>query len=590
MHILRLINGEFRKIFLKPGIFIMTGLLILVLTISPKLFSPQDRDDYITSAAVGTATNIKLDNFTNGIKGSSEQPETLLYDIDQTKQEIDFLLSISSNNPVTELKNYVYSEVAGQEGISVLFRDYVSSITFGDGYNSKNYNLRAKANVLKERFKQLVEDQELCQILITQEAYEEIMKSLGGLIETLNAAYDGSLQAHIDATYRINQKKYISTIKKYLEGIKNLTYSNNDLNSLIAYFYTPTVAATTGKLAVIEKDMTDWEATLEGNAKTASKNLAKMDNYVLEYMYTAQNCVNLLRYGTYKAITKTYSDVEISQYKGFENFSSYQNNETFTKCEYMFDHDTIITDYGNVFAFNANSTKSTNCFDFIYFVLEIMSFVIIAYGVFLGASMISSEQTNGTMKMLAVRPYKRGKIMFAKIFATMFFVTVFILLTALIAFIIGLLIYKGATLPVLAVFNGTRAFVISPVLLLFIYLVSLWLKIFIFVLIAFAISTIFKSYAGAVIISILIYVLTLIITFVAKGADWLKYIPFANMDFFKFLGGSFILTSGSNFLTNLFISPVFSDTTVIYSSIIMGSLIVVLHVVIYVIFKNRDIN
>ena len=45
MGIFRLFRGELKKIFLKPGIFIMSGLLILVLALAPKFFTPNNKTD-----------------------------------------------------------------------------------------------------------------------------------------------------------------------------------------------------------------------------------------------------------------------------------------------------------------------------------------------------------------------------------------------------------------------------------------------------------------------------------------------------------------------------------------------------------------
>ena len=45
MGIFRLTKGELKKIFLKPGIFVVTALLVAVLTFSAVLFKPAYRQD-----------------------------------------------------------------------------------------------------------------------------------------------------------------------------------------------------------------------------------------------------------------------------------------------------------------------------------------------------------------------------------------------------------------------------------------------------------------------------------------------------------------------------------------------------------------
>ena len=45
-----------------------------------------------------------------------------------------------------------------------------------------------------------------------------------------------------------------------------------------------------------------------------------------------------------------------------------------------------------------------------YFTLEIASFLIIAFTVVIGAGMIAKEYSDGTIKLLAIRPFNRNKI------------------------------------------------------------------------------------------------------------------------------------------------------------------------------------
>lgn len=117
------------------------------------------------------------------------------------------------------------------------------------------------------------------------------------------------------------------------------------------------------------------------------------------------------------------------------------------------------------------------------------------------------------------------------------------------------------------------------------------IKIWVFALLSIMISTLFKSYIAAVCVSTGIYILNLILTFVSKGAAWLKYNIFASLDLFKFFGGSFTTSYTANQnLTNLFLSPVFPDTSMLLSLIIIGALILILNLITFSIFKHRDIT
>lgn len=580
----RLIRGEFKKIFLKPGIFIMTGLLVLVLTVSPKLFTPASRTDLILDGPAGQSVDQKLENF--NITAANYVAE-----IEKTKSKIDFLLALSTtNNPAKELNDLIYSENEITYGINTAFKKYFNDVAMEINYNTSKAKLQNLLTTYKESLQTYAENSlGFPQIFITKDNYEKLTKVLNDFIGKL-AAVDGSLASNKDVVLYASDKEYISSIKQYSKNIVNISFSKANLQKYLEEYYERTVA-TTGRLALIKADLLTWMQTLVGDERELSVYLNEFDSYAINYYYTAKLANDLLEDGLYYDISKNYSDSQLTKYMGFENFSTYGTKESFARNQFLFKTNTNNSNYSNPFAFNQNSTEETNGFDYMYFVLEVMSFIIITYGVVLAAGMIASEQSNGTLKMLAIRPFKRWKIIFAKIFTTMFFVTIFILLSSLISLITGVLAFDGVAKTSLVVFNGTYAFALSPTLLFFIYLLSLWIKVFVFVLIAFAISTLFKTHAGSVLISVLIYILTVICIFVAGGGDWLKFIPFANMDLFKYFGGSFILKySSDSFLTNLFISPVFGDTNIIYTSVILGSLLILLHFVIYFTFKNRDIN
>ena len=63
MGIFRLFKGELKKIFLKPGIFVMTGVLILILAIAPKFFTPTERTNDTQITLVGDNISEKFLDF-----------------------------------------------------------------------------------------------------------------------------------------------------------------------------------------------------------------------------------------------------------------------------------------------------------------------------------------------------------------------------------------------------------------------------------------------------------------------------------------------------------------------------------------------
>ncbi len=584
----RLFRGELKKIFLGPGIFIMTGLLILILALAPKFFTPIAKTDVSSTTIVGETVYERFSYFQESILTEQPGSKYVYSDLESSYSCLQTFITNKDTDYTNNLKLRLNNIITRRQELSGLI-SVAQNQAECDIITGKLNELVALLEQLKTTYEQYI-GYDIPLVLVTEKINTDFTFYINSFVNTIN---NNITPANIDnygALDRlITTSKFTNNISATLEKMKNVSYDNAEMNKLLNDYYTPT----TIKLATIYSKALAFATNAATTNSVSDANIATIDGYIKQYVATAQNTSNIIRTGMLHNISKGTSDAKIAGYVGkyFANFNSYQVKESFTKSVYLFKNNKTDADYANVFAFNKGSNTTTNGWDYIYFTLEIMSFLIIAYCVVLGAGMIASEQSSGTIKLLAIRPYKRSKIMAAKIFATMFFATVFVLISVIVSLITGLIIYGLDSLPILAVFNASNVFVTSAPVMLLIYVASLLLKIWVFVMLAFAISTLFKSNVGATIISVMIYFVTLIITFVSAGANWLKFILFANLDLFKYFGGAFAVKyTTTQPLTNLFISPVFTDTSVIFTGIVIASMLLILHLVTYLVFKHRDIQ
>ncbi len=584
----RLFRGELKKIFLRPGIFVMTGLLILILALAPQFFTPTKKTDVSSTTIVGETVYERFTYFQESILTEQSSSKYVYQDLEKNKSYIDLFLTNSSVDFVNNLKIRLNNINNKRQTVSGLIQ-VAQTQEECDAITAKLNEILTLLNELKGLYEQYI-SYDIPLLLVTEDINTNFTFYINSFINTIsNNLSPANAENYGELDKLISTNKFISNITSTINLMKNTTYDAKFAQDLLNTYYTPTAA----KLSELYTQTLTFATNPETTDSVSDKNLATIDSLIIKYVATAQNASNIIKYGLLNDLSKGVSDSTLAKYVGdyFKNFNSYQVKETYSKYVYLFKNNKTDADFANVFAFNKSSNKTTNGWDYVYFTLEIMSFLIIAYSVVLGAGMIASEQTNGTLKLLAIRPYKRSKIMASKICATMFFATIFVLVSVAVAIITGLIIYGLNSLPILAVFNANQVFVTSAPVLLLLYVASLLIKIWIFVMLAFAISTLFKSYVGATIVSVMIYFITLIVTFVSAGANWLKYIIFANLDLFKFFGGSFAVQYSANQpLTNLFISPVFTDTSVILTAIIISSMLIILHLITYLVFKHRDIQ
>lgn len=570
-----------RKIFSGVGIFIMSAFLILALTICPKIFSPTEKTDTSTSYSIET-TSVKtvyesfldakseLDTKIDNIE--SEINEYIANNADFKQNLIDIFDSVSSLRQAfhTNVVDVVNGDVSGTE----------------ECFSALN-SLRDEVDTLYSTFNSYVSGSTSPFVLVNEDLSYNLGDEILSFKRTIETTGNSTIEYYQNLDATITEFSYVSNIESMLAQVKNLSYSNVELNSIVSNYF---------NLKVDEKnDLRDELSSLYSTSLSdetqnlSAQNISTAVSDASKYLSFSNNLLNILKSKFLLAITANFSDDEIANYVGFENFNSYYYEELSTKNLYLINNGIVDSDISNVFSFNVSSGDTTNAFDYMFFAMEVISFLIIAFTVILGAGMIAKEYSEGTIKLLAIRPFNRGKIMMSKIMATMFIAFLFTVISAIVAFITGAIIYGFPLSSVLVVVNATTAFVTPAWVLFLIYLGLLLVKVWLYALIAIAISTIFKSYVLAVALSAGLYLVNLIISYVAKGAVWLKYILFSHFDLFKYFGGSFIKSTTQSNITTLFTSSVFAGTNIWVSLIVVGATALILNILIFTVFRHRDL-
>ena len=589
----KLFKGELKKIFLGPGIFFMTAFLILLLTIAPKLFTPAEKVDI--SSTIDISSSTVLDSYSSFL-GYKSDYETKLSEIEDEIQEL-----------IENKANFKENLVNFSNNIHSLRMKLDQQILVGTEEDLANClsELLIKTEEFNLLYNSYMSDYAVPLILVNEELDHNIRIETSQLIKILNQTGDKSARDfYVNLNNTLENYKSAYNIKNYVSSINNLDYSSESLENLLKKYYNSkeeykveiltqiTDIANKATQANLENDQNkNVPGYQKNNYDISATNKNNIKNLALNYLSVDDSSYHALQNGLYLEVSNCKSDAEMSSYLGFEEFNSYKYQENLNRYTYLLENNLSNANYSNMFSFNSYSGSQENAFDYMYFTLEIASFFIIAFTVVLGAGMIAKEYSEGTIKLLAIRPFKRNKIIMAKILATMFLAFIFVLVCVVVSLITGCILYGISFPTMILTFNASVTFTLPIWVVFLIYLACLMIKIWIFALLAISISTIFKSYIAAVCISSGIYILNLILTFVSKGANWLKYNIFANLDLFKYFGGSFTTSYTANQnLTNLFLSPVFADTSIWVTAITIGVLAIVLNLILFNVFKHRDIN
>lgn len=585
MGLFRLIKGELKKIFLKSGIFVVTALLVVVLVFSAALFQPNERNKPTIVATGKTVSQVYDNSFgSSALDNYYSKTNILAQNVTVTEELVNYysnLLSSENNSKKAEL----------QQILDNFEKDYNKYKKAGNGIGS-NW----EAPELDELRTQVKTDLDNFSIL-----FSSLSEGNGGyyyilLSETtkeklsnfLTRATTEPFIANIEyrTTYeKIEELQVRSTIQGYLDEIENFTPSQQSVDK--AKEYIETVKA---NLQTQENDILDFKSE---NAPSNDPDLIKeIKNKILRYKLYAMNLNSLVKYTFLNSGLENFSDSQIQNFYVInkETYTTkYKINETKLIYEYYLTNNTTELDYANPLSFEETSDFTATGYDFMYFALSLCSFVIIAYILFLGAGMIAGEQTTGTLKQLAIRPYSRKKLLLSKLLSTVLVGIIFLTISFVVTLIIGGVLYGLESLPMLFVFNSTNVVSVSPIVLLIVLFLCLLMQIIFYAVLSLSISTLFKSNSGSIVVSILIYVISIILSMFITSLGFLKFLPFVNVNLFGYFGSNMVY-SGTNVIARMFTASIPNDFNFYISLALMLGFTVVLYTVTSVVFSKRDIK
>lgn len=606
----KLFKAELKKIFYKPSILVVVGLIILMLAASIFIYKPNTKDEeyvkfddvarqYGNNANVGNYYNFFITSSSGGLKQHSDQ------DIVEAENYVNYYLL---EEDVIKNLNDTWAEVKKLYDNNS-FSDYVSLYdTWNDAKtNSKPYEEDARTDMINKR------NQLKTALTNFMNLYDGYVKSTETKFlvtpENNKLLYNTHLQK-MKALFTSAETNGGDDPDKFIiSGIKNGDYFSNvqkDLNKLLPFTpeksvveYTATVLAETKNRnqALFDKIYKYCFGDPEVDGDTGKQYSNEIDdiktikNYITNYYLNSQYAFNIAVQSIKISGLSKYTALNITQFKNFESANLYQMKEANAKNKFMYENQTYAYSYADPFSIVQPSNTKLNGFDYSYFALRLCTFFITIYIVVLAAGTIAGEQASGTLKLLAIRPFNRNKLLTAKLLATLAVGAIFIFVSAVASLVIGGITYGVESAYILAVFNASSAFVISPVLLYILAMFTMLIEVAFYGILSIFISTVFKSNIAAVAISALIFFVSLVLNVIAVNLPLIGLFPFVNVNLYKYFGASFLTYSSATNLLQLILTPeVFAGSSFWLSIIIYALTIGIVTTVTYVIFRKRDIK
>jgi ABC-2 type transport system permease protein len=204
-----------------------------------------------------------------------------------------------------------------------------------------------------------------------------------------------------------------------------------------------------------------------------------------------------------------------------------------------------------------------------------MSSLIALFLIITCAAVVAGEFSEGTMKMMITRPYKRHEILTAKLGATLLYGLELIGVTIVLNFVFLGIFYGFNGLGAKEMlWTGSKILFVPAILKMLIIFALDFLQVLFYVIVAFVISAMFRSRSMATGFSLfLLLVGGGIIRMLAVAFGWCKFLPFATADF-------------SSYLSNGTYIP---GTSLGFALIVSGLYTILFCVLGYYTFQKRDI-
>ncbi|MCL6631386.1 MAG: ABC transporter permease [Alicyclobacillus herbarius] len=202
--------------------------------------------------------------------------------------------------------------------------------------------------------------------------------------------------------------------------------------------------------------------------------------------------------------------------------------------------------------------------------------LVTLFAAVVAADIIASEFSSGTIKLLLIRPMRRGKILISKYVASLLFALALIVELALAAWIVGGITFgfDGLSTPYLYA-NHAGDIEQMP---MYAHVLAMYglkcINLLMIVTISFMISVLLRSSALAIAISLLLlFVGSTLVQFLSSHT-WVKFILFANTDLTQYMDGT----------------PVVKGMTLGFSIVVLAVYFILFHLVSWIVFTRRDVQ
>jgi len=306
---------------------------------------------------------------------------------------------------------------------------------------------------------------------------------------------------------------------------------------LLTNLQTKYIETASNKTAEIYAEIEKITTTLVGDAE---KQLSDIKSLITNYKLTCESGKRAVELQLRTALEKHFGDLK--NIYNYEKHSMEEEKLQLIKIESLLaDTNLYYTQYQEALNFYSASYE-VSLFDNAYFVLSIIGFLTIIFGIFCAYKLFGRDRKTGKMDILLSQNVTFGQVFAGKFLAIVFTTTFFLAVFAAISLLWGSLFYPSLPGSILTVFNMSTAYTISPILFFFIKLLGIELQVIFYSVLTIFIMNLSRKFEINFMIALAIFALATVCNIFLNGSIIYCLFPFIHADLTSFLGGATMQT------------------------------------------------
>lgn len=401
-------------------------------------------------------------------------------------------------------------------------------------------------NIEQFRTRLILTTTQVKDLTTTVKFFKNVLNNNEGINEVMNKLYEG--------------KSHFTNIKQI--SAKAITFNVDTVH--LSDFQNNYIIKAKAKLEEIFKEMTEMYLSTEPSDVSRLK---KMKSLATNYKLTCESAKGAIEREFSLLLDKL--SVKINKLYGYEKFSLEETKRDLSFAKYFLaDDELYYTAYQQALNFNTASYKTT-AYDHAYFMMAIIGFLTVLFGIFGAYKLFGRDRRNGKMDLILSQKVSFNQVFVGKFLAILWSTSFCVLVFGLLTFAWGAIFYGFLPGSIIAVFNTNKVYMISPFLFFLIKLIGIELQAIFYIVLTLFMMNISRKFDLTFAITIVIFVAATICNILLNNQLWWCLLPFMHADITSFLGGGSMSTG---FLkTSLFAYGNFF-ITLIYYVVLVGLL------------------